>query len=67
MTAILFLQGPNVFSLNPTNKFAWASDIMLLGNKTFHWQPAPLSSLVHSDLTALGLGYVISFKLKSLL
>lgn len=64
--AILFLQGAKAYSPNPTNKFAWASDIMLLGNKTFHWQPAPKSSPVHSDLTASVLGYVVGFKLKSL-
>ena len=40
---------------------------MLLGNKTFRWQPAPLSSLAHSHLTALVLGYVIGSKLESLL
>lgn len=67
MTAILFLQGPKVFSPNPTRKYAWASDILLLGNRTFHWQPAPMSILVHSDLAASVLGYITGFQLKILL
>ena len=49
MTAILFFLGP-------TNKYAWVRDILLLGNRSFHWQPASMSALVHSDLAASVLG-----------
>lgn len=67
MIAILFLQGPKVFSPNPTNKCAWANDVLLLRNRTSHWQPASMAILVRSDLAASILGYIVSFKLKILL